>query len=277
MKMVRTWAVAGVMAILLAALVGIVNAQGPAAPTPAAPAVSRAPAAKAVPGTEEQAPDAPAKDRLAGAWAFLIYMHVAGGGCMYGIDALVIVGVAFALERSFRMRRRRVLPMALMREVDSCLAKGDFDAAVEACRKEPNSTLSRAVLCLKENADAPVQEREVAVNEVASREMDLHRMICLPLTAVSALAPLIGLLGTVVGIRECFRDVALAGEMGNPAMLAGGIEKALITTIYGLVVAIPVVFAYSFFRFRINLLANELEDALTVVLRRYSNLKGKAQ
>jgi biopolymer transport protein ExbB len=255
---------------LLAGLVGSVNAPGPAAPAPAA---AGAPVVK-VAGIE-QPTNASATERLTGAWKFLVYLHVAGGGCMYGIDVLVVVGVAFMLERTFRMRRRRVLPMALMKEIDAHLEKGDFDGAVEACKRQPNSTISRAVLCLKENADAAVDEREVAVNEVASREMDLHRMICLPLTAVSALAPLIGLLGTVVGIRECFRDVALAGEMGNPSMLAGGIEKALITTIYGLVVAIPVVFGYSFFRFRINLLANELEDALTVILRRYSSLKGK--
>jgi biopolymer transport protein ExbB len=116
--------------------------------------------------------------------------------------------------------------------------------------------------------DITREERETGANEIASRDLDVHRMMCLPLAAICGIAPLIGLLGTVVGIRECFRDVALSGEMGNPAMLAGGIEKALITTIYGLVVAIPTLAAYNLFRLRINLIANEMEEVLSGALAR---------
>jgi biopolymer transport protein ExbB len=271
MKRVQKLTVAVIAGSMFACAVAA-DAQAPAS---AARPATKMPAAMSAAKMPEQSANAIPKERVIGAWKSLEYLHVAGGGCMWGIDVLVVVGVAFILERGVRMRRRRVLPMGLLKQVDAAMAKGEFKEAVEVCGRQKNNTLSRAVFCLNENAKASVQEREVAVNEVASREMDLHRMICLPLAAIAALAPLIGLLGTVVGIRECFRDVALAGEMGNPAMLAGGIEKALITTIYGLVVAIPTVFAYNFFRFRINLLANELEDALTMILRRFAAIREK--
>jgi len=65
----------------------------------------------------------------------------------------------------------------------------------------------------------------------------------------------------------------LAGEMGNPAMLAGGIEKALITTIYGLVTAIITLFCYNFFKFRMNLMATELEEVLSTIMGRHFKTK----
>jgi biopolymer transport protein ExbB len=219
-------------------------------------------------GVPVQAPNAPVKTRLKEAWDNLDYLHNAGGGCMWGIDAGLIVGVAFVLERFVRMRRKHVLPIALLNDANAQLDKGDLDGLREVCRKHKRSTLNKILSYLAGSKGASRDEREATVNELASRDMDMHRLMCLPLAAITGISPLIGLLGTVVGIRECFRDVALAGEMGNPAMLAGGIEKALITTIYGLVVAITTLFFYNMFKFRINLIANELEEVLSGIMGR---------
>jgi biopolymer transport protein ExbB len=209
-----------------------------------------------------------AGDRLQGAVKNLKYLHGAGGPTMYFIDLALIIGVGFVLERIVRMRRRRILPGGVLSRATSALDSKDFGAVREAVGHS-RSTLGKVLLYLIETEDVGWEEREATVNEIASRDIDVHRMMCFPLAAIAGLSPLMGLLGTVSGIRECFRDVALAGEMGNPAMLAGGIEKALITTIYGLVVAIITLFCYNFFKFRMNLMANELEEVLSTVMGRH--------
>jgi biopolymer transport protein ExbB len=211
---------------------------------------------------------APAKTRLQGAFKELKYLHTAGGGCMWGIDACMLVGVAFVLDRLYRLRRKALLPGSLVKAAGPALEAGNLNALAEASRRHARSTLGKVLVFLAGSKDITREERETGANEIASRDLDVHRMMCLPLAAICGIAPLIGLLGTVVGIRECFRDVALSGEMGNPAMLAGGIEKALITTIYGLVVAIPTLAAYNLFRLRINLIANEMEEVLSGALAR---------
>ena len=218
--------------------------------------------------------DAGAGERLEGAIKNLKYLHGAGGPTMYFIDLALIIGVAFILERLVRMRRKRILPSALLKNAEDHIDKDQTDALKDLCAKNKGSTLSKAIQYIIDNPDDPQEEREATVNEIASRDVDVHRMMCFPLAAIAGLAPLMGLLGTVSGIRECFRDVALAGEMGNPAMLAGGIEKALITTIYGLVVAIITLFCYNMFKFRMNLLANELEEILASIVARCARKKG---
>jgi len=218
--------------------------------------------------------DAGAGERFEGAVKNLKYLHGAGGPTMYFIDLALIIGVAFILERIVRMRRKRILPSALLKNAEDHIDNNQMEPLKDLCAKNKGSTLTKALEYIINNPDDPQEEREATVNEIASRDVDVHRMMCFPLAAIAGLAPLMGLLGTVSGIRECFRDVALAGEMGNPAMLAGGIEKALITTIYGLVVAIITLFCYNMFKFRMNLLANELEEILASIVARYGKKKG---
>jgi biopolymer transport protein ExbB len=222
-------------------------------------------------GVDASAQDTSAdmQQRVQGAMKNLKYLHAAGGPTMYFIDLALVIGVGFVLERTLRMRRSRILPGKLLTKATAALDQKDTAAAGDIAGHYKKSTLGKILTYLLDSNDIGWDEREATVNEIASRDIDVHRMMCFPLAAIAGLAPLMGLLGTVSGIRECFRDVALAGEMGNPAMLAGGIEKALITTIYGLVVAIITLFCYNFYKFRMNLMANELEEALSTVMGRH--------
>jgi biopolymer transport protein ExbB len=262
-----------VMATLLMGVVLAVGVQG--ARGQAAAGGGNAAGAAAGAAAASQPVTATVGERLQGAWGNLKYMHTAGGSCMYGIDVLLLLGVALLLERLVRLRRRSVLPLALWKSVSERWEQGDIKGVRDVCAGRRKSTLSKVITYLIDSEDDTPDEREAMVNEVASRDIDVHRMMCYPLAAIASLAPLLGLLGTVVGIRECFRDIALAGEMGKPSMLAGGIEKALITTIYGLVVAIPILFAYNLFKFRINLLATELEEVVSSILGHYHKIGKK--
>jgi biopolymer transport protein ExbB len=91
-------------------------------------------------------------------------------------------------------------------------------------------------------------------------------MLTYPLAAVAGLSPLLGLFGTVLGMIESFEMVAIAGSMGDPALLASGISKALVTTAFGLFVAIPTLFFYHLFKLRTNYLAKLLEEEASTLM-----------
>ncbi|HBR95694.1 MAG TPA: biopolymer transporter ExbB, partial [Opitutae bacterium] len=102
-----------------------------------------------------------------------------------------------------------------------------------------------------------------------SREMRLHLQRAYPLAVVATISPLLGLFGTVYGMIGAFESVALAGEMGDPSIMAADIAYALITTAIGLVIAVPALSAYHFFRIRTNMLALGLEGQLSHVISRW--------
>jgi biopolymer transport protein ExbB len=93
----------------------------------------------------------------------------------------------------------------------------------------------------------------------------MHHLFSYPLAAIATLAPLLGLFGTVVGMIEAFELVALAGNMGDPSILSGSISKALVTTEFGLIVAMPSIFFFGYFRMRTNMLAHLLEEEASVL------------
>ncbi|MGC9453875.1 MAG: MotA/TolQ/ExbB proton channel family protein [Phycisphaerae bacterium] len=230
-------------------------------------------AAQDVPADAAEGADAESANvvrRVTAAAENLWGLHEDGGLTMYFIDLALIIGVAFVLERLVRMRRGRILPTRLLASANKALEGGDQSQVRKLAHKHRKSTLGKVLDYLStDGRNEQPEEVEATVNELASRDIEVHRMMCLPLAAIAGLAPLMGLLGTVTGIRESFRDVALAGEMGNPVMLAGGIEKALITTLYGLIVAIVTLFTYHLFKFRLNLIANELEESVSDIIRRH--------
>jgi biopolymer transport protein ExbB len=87
-----------------------------------------------------------------------------------------------------------------------------------------------------------------------------------PLAVVATVAPIIGLLGTVVGMIEAFHVIAFSGGLGNPALLAGGISKALVNTAAGLTVALPSLGLHHFFKYRLTAVGLALESQLNRVL-----------
>jgi len=91
-------------------------------------------------------------------------------------------------------------------------------------------------------------------------------MLTYPLAIVAVLSPLLGLFGTVVGMIESFEVVAVAGTMGDPSLLASSISKALVTTAFGLIVAMPMLFFYHMFKLRTHYLASLLEEEAGTLL-----------
>jgi len=202
------------------------------------------------------------------AWNELNRQIRAGGKTVWVIIGLSLIAVAFILERFFRLRRKNVVPFGLAPRASELWRTGDHAAIVELCeqRKYRKTPLGRIVRFLVEHRTARLDDLNNVAGDIASRHFDRHSMLNYPILTVATLAPLLGLFGTVVGMIESFDLVTLAGEMGDPRVLSGAISKALITTEFGLLVAIPTIFFFAMFRLRTSYLFNVLEEEASTLI-----------
>jgi biopolymer transport protein ExbB len=193
----------------------------------------------------------------------LVRMWNAGGGTMWWILFLSIISLAFVLERMFRLRRRAIVPNGFVEKADEMWRMKDYDGIIALCDRHRKSTLAKIVRFIVKHRGNPVGDINQVVGDIASRDIAHHIMLIYPLAASAVLSPLLGLFGTVIGMIEAFETVAVMGTMGDPSLLADSISKALITTAYGLIVAMPTLFFYNMFKFRTNYLSNVLEEQTT--------------
>ncbi len=146
-----------------------------------------------------------------------------------------VVGFSFAFERLFNLRKSAITPTGLAGEADKLWSQADLDG-VNQLSAQSKSTLGRAIIEIVEHRDSPRADITTMASDLASREMRLHLQRAYPLAVVATISPLLGLFGTVYGMIGAFESVALAGEMGDPSIMAGDIAYALITTALGLVI-----------------------------------------
>lgn len=183
---------------------------------------------------------------------------IAGGWLMIPILLCSIAVITIAIERYWALRPRKVTPPNLLRQIWQWLRNNQLnrERIVELRRSSPLGQILAAGLA---NAHHGREVMKDSVEESAGQVThDLERFIT-ALGTVAAIAPLIGLLGTVFGMIEVFTAMVQVGA-GNAAMLAGGISKALITTAAGLMVAIPALICHRFFERRIDGLAVAMEE-----------------
>lgn len=256
------------LAVALAVGLGAVAAGGEAstatAPGTAAPGTVAAPGTAAEPSTATDAEDAQSRSAAQG----FIDKLATGGRTMIALLALSVMGGAFALERLFRLRRRAIVPSGLGEEADELWQAGDFREALAVCRQRP-STLGRAIEFIIRHRGNPVADIAKGAEDQAATELRRHLQRTYPLAVVGTLAPLLGLLGTVIGMIDAFDIVAIHGKLGDPTLLAGGISKALITTATGLVIAVPALAVYHYFRSRTTLFGLELEEQVNELMSRW--------
>lgn len=177
------------------------------------------------------------------------------------ILALSVLAVFSIVDQSLAISRRRILPRGVMDELERLVLHGELQRAMQLCREKDNySMATELVLAGLEryhNSEFGFAEYRTAVEE-AGEDLTgrLYRRTEL-LNVIGSIAPMLGLLGTVIGMIEAFTTIAAREGMATPQELAGGIGDALITTFLGLVVAIPAMVALSFFRTRIDSLVAE--------------------
>lgn len=189
-----------------------------------------------------------------------------GGPIVWILIAMAILAFAIFLLKSWQFSRARIGSTRVVDRALEAWSDGRRSAAIEQLseRREP---LAEAVRVAMRATDARASEH--LVREETLRIGNAHiaelRRLLRPLELIATLSPLLGLLGTVVGMIEAFQALAAAQNRVDPAILSGGIWQALLTTAVGLSVAIPVTVAHGWLESRIDRFAQAMEDAVTRV------------
>lgn len=185
----------------------------------------------------------------------------AGGWLMMPLLVCSIFMLAISIERFIRLKRQMILPTSLL------LAQPkDLDSVLSVLKQDPNAQKTSLGAILQDGV-AAYEYGEVYVRAQmeasASREIGFLEKNINFLGTLSAAAPLLGLLGTVLGIIESFLTLDL-GAGSNPTLMIPGLSKALITTAAGMVVAIPALFAFRYFQRLVQEYVAELEQQATL-------------
>lgn len=185
----------------------------------------------------------------------------AGGWLMLPIVLSSVVAVAIVFERLWALRSSRVAPANLLGQVWRWVKEGQLDAArLKSLRADsPLGEILAAGLSSTRHGREIMKE---SIQEAATKVIHELERYLNTLGTIAAITPLLGLLGTVIGMIDVFTAVMMQGT-GNTAVLAGGISKALITTAAGLTVAIPALFFHRFFIRRVDELVVAMEQEAT--------------
>ena len=185
-----------------------------------------------------------------------------GGPLMVPIAFCSLVLVAFVFERTVSLRRGRVIPGPFVSRFIQQMREGelDHDKALALCL-ENGSPVADVFAGAVRKWGRPAVEVEQAIIDAGERANNGLRRYLRILNGVATVSPLLGLLGTVVGMIRAFNAIATSDAMGRPELLASGISQALLTTAAGLTVAIPALICYMFFVSRVDRLIIDI-DAL---------------
>ena len=197
-----------------------------------------------------------------------------GGLTMVFIGLLSVLGFGCAIERFVNLRRSRIVPDGFTAKVIELWKAGKTDEVAALCASS-KSMLARVVeTMLQHRESGDYAEVKLFAEDKAGRELRLENRKASMLSTAATLAPLLGLFGTVFGLLGAFQTVARMGEMGNAAVLADDIGKALITTVGGLAVSMPCLFLFSVVKNRLNLYAVLLEEEIADLVNQIFARKG---
>ena len=185
---------------------------------------------------------------------------IEGGPGFMGIVLLcLILGLAIAIERIIYLNLSTTNTKKLTQEVEEALASGGVDAAKEVCRntKGPVASIYYQGLDRTDEGLDAVEKAVVAYGGVQMGQLEKNVSW---ISLFIALAPMLGFMGTVIGMIQAFDKIEAAGDM-QPTLVAGGINVALLTTVFGLVVAIILQIFYNYIIAKIDSIVNDMEDA----------------
>ncbi|RLD29948.1 MAG: MotA/TolQ/ExbB proton channel family protein [Bacteroidetes bacterium] len=185
---------------------------------------------------------------------------IEGGPGFMGIVLLcLILGLAIAIERIIFLNLSSTNTKKLTQDVEEALNSGGVEAAKEVCRNTKGPVASIFYQGL-DRTDEGLEQVEKAVVAYGGVQMGQLEKNVSWISLFIALAPMLGFMGTVIGMISAFDKIEAAGDM-NPSLVAGGIKIALLTTVFGLVVAIILQVFYNYIIAKIDSIVNDMEDA----------------
>lgn len=177
-----------------------------------------------------------------------------------------VIGLTFIVERAWALRWRKVLPRDIESAVQSCRNPEDIPMLRRVCEQHP-APLSRLLLVASERLDLPKSEIADVVQTRARHEIVRLERGLVVLEVIVGIAPLLGLVGTIVGMMSVFHGLG-QGDLSDAVKLAQGIALILRATLAGLLIAIPSLIFWSYYTKKVELLAAEMETMCDDFLRR---------
>ncbi|MDA1194368.1 MAG: MotA/TolQ/ExbB proton channel family protein [Planctomycetota bacterium] len=193
-----------------------------------------------------------------------------GGWIGWVIILLSIVTLALIIQFAVNIRAAKICPPELIDEVEALLEEDEYQEALELCESEPNFVTRSLAAGLPRLGEGYPKVKEAMENAAGIEAVKLQQTVSWMLF-LSNVAPLLGLFGTVSGMITAFNVIVTMGAKVTPAHLAGGISAALVTTFLGLLVAIPAVTAYQFFRNRATRISIHFAEVLEEMTERFRN------
>ena len=194
---------------------------------------------------------------------------LSGGPVMIPLGILSVIAVMLVLIYLFTLRRGAVVTKRYMTTADALLRKRDYLGLLAISNRHREAVariMQRTLDFVTQHPEATYAEaREIAETEGTRQAAALNQRIAY-LADIGTIAPMLGLFGTVLGMIKSFSVVASDIVASRPIMLAEGVSEALVTTATGLVIGIPAMAAYAFFRGRVQSLIAELEAASTQLM-----------
>lgn len=188
----------------------------------------------------------------------MIDFFIKGGILMYPIFLCSITALAIFIERSWNLRRSRVVPLDFIQEVEALIRRGNIPDAIMRCQHSSSAIGSILLVGIRNFGKRRESIKEYLEEAGRQESASLERFIE-GLGTISGVSTLLGLLGTISGMIKIF-SVISTQTVVNPASLAGGISEALITTYAGLTVAIPTIIMYKYLQSKTNSLILEMEE-----------------
>lgn len=212
----------------------------------------------------------PATEQEISIWGMILK----GGWLMIPIFILSVIAVYIFCERYSLIRKYAHANPAFMEQIRDCLHAQNIHGAIQLCKQE-NTPMSRMLIKGILHHDLPGIELRSILESNANLEVSEMEKGLTTLATCSGMAPMIGFLGTVVGMIQAFYDMAMAGNNVNITLLSRGIYTAMITTVAGLIVGIIAHFAYNALSARIDKVINQMESTTAEFMEIIYELKSK--
>lgn len=190
---------------------------------------------------------------------------IEGNASFMSLVAIALVlGLAFCIERIIYLSLSEIDAKRFMAELDDKIQQGDFEAALRQCRDTRGPVAS---ICYEgiERADADIADIERSVAAYGTVQAANLEKGCSWITLFIAMAPSLGFLGTVIGMVMAFEQIQMAGDI-NPTIVAAGMKVALITTIFGIIVALILQLFYNYILSKIDHLTSQMEESAITLL-----------
>lgn len=199
-----------------------------------------------------------------------------GGVIMYVILGVGIFAVLLGLERIIVLGTKSKASEKVMNEIKNMANRGDWKEAQEYCSSKSRIPTCQMLDSAMDHVGASQEVLENALTEGILRQVPRLERFIPTLALFAVVSPLLGLLGTVSGMIKTFEIITEVGT-GDPGMLAGGISEALLTTQFGLVVAIPIMLVHHFLKSQVDKIVNDMEEKGTAFIITLSKESGKTE